>query len=60
MEKLLTPDELAKILSVPKSWIYTQTRQTGPDSIPRLKLGKYLRFKINDVMEWLQKQQETN
>ena len=54
-EKLLMVDELAETFRVKKSWVYGQTRQTGPDAIPRIKVGKYLRFKKSDVLEWLQK-----
>jgi excisionase family DNA binding protein len=57
-EELLTTDELAAQLKVPKSWLYTRTRETGSDSIPRLKVGKYLRFRLGEVMVWLQKQQD--
>lgn len=52
-----TVDELADYLKVPRSFIYARTRQTGPDSIPRLRVGKYLRFDIGAVMEWLQRHQ---
>jgi excisionase family DNA binding protein len=52
-EKLLTPDELADKFQVQKSWVYNQTRETGPGSIPRIKVGKYLRFEESRVREWL-------
>ena len=50
---MLNPEELAKKLKVHKSWVYGQTRETGPGSIPRVKVGKYLRFSEKEVMEWL-------
>jgi len=53
-DHLLSVDELAKSLNVPKSWLYSRTRQTGSDAIPRLKVGKYIRFRLNEVMEWLE------
>ena len=53
MEELLTTDELAKALKVQKTWIYAQTRKKGDDSLPRLKLGKYLRFPLKEVEAWL-------
>lgn len=53
LDKLLTLEELAEKLKVRKSWIYSQTRETGPGSIPRLKIGKYLRFVERDVLEWV-------
>jgi excisionase family DNA binding protein len=53
-----TPDELATALKVPKSWVYARTRETGPGSMPRIKVGKYLRFKRFEVIDWLKKQNE--
>jgi excisionase family DNA binding protein len=53
---LLVIDELAESLRVKKSWLYARTRETGPDAIPRLKVGKYIRFKLPDVMAWLERQ----
>ena len=57
-QNLLTVNELAKKLRVPKSWIYSQTRQTDSKSIPRIRVGKYIRFLEKDVMDWLQRQQD--
>jgi excisionase family DNA binding protein len=52
--KLLTIDDVAKRLNVPKSWLYSQTRQAGtPGSIPCYRLGKYLRFDLERVEGWL-------
>jgi excisionase family DNA binding protein len=58
MEKLelLTINEMAERLKVPLSWLYSRTRITRPGSIPRIKVGKYVRFVESDVMEWLRKQ----
>ena len=55
----LTVDELAESLKVPKSWIYSRTRETGPGTIPRIRVGKYIRFEIHKVMDWLQQRQKT-
>ena len=59
-QNLLTINEMAETLKVPKSWLYTRTRETGPGSIPRVKVGKYLRFVESDVMNWLRKQNEAS
>jgi len=53
----LTLDELALRLRVKKSWIYSRTRESGPNSIPRIRIGKYLRFSWPEVCEWLTRQQ---
>lgn len=55
---LLTIGEISERLKVRKSWIYRQTKRHGPGSIPRLKVGKYLRFNEAAVMNWIQKQND--
>jgi predicted DNA-binding transcriptional regulator AlpA len=55
---LLTVFELAEILKVKASWLYGQTRQTGPASIPRLRVGKYIRFRLEEVLRWLKTRQD--
>ncbi len=42
--KFLTVEDLASHLRVPKTWIYDRTRENGPEMIPHIKLGKYVRF----------------
>ena len=49
-DRLLDPDQLAAKLAVPKSWVYAQTRKKGPEAIPRLRVGKYVRFRESDVL----------
>jgi excisionase family DNA binding protein len=50
-ETLITVGELAKRLSVPVSWIYSRTR-LGQRSIPHIKLGKYVRFNLDEVVTY--------
>ena len=50
---LLSVDQLAESLNVPKSWIYSRTRETGPDAMPRIRVGKYCRFVLDDILDWL-------
>jgi hypothetical protein len=54
-----TIEELAERWRVPKSWLYGRTRETGPNAIPRMKIGKYLRFDPSKVDEWLIKQNQS-
>lgn len=54
---LLTVPELAAALRVKKSWIYGETRKSGAGTIPRIRVGKYLRFSLEEVMDWLRAQQ---
>jgi excisionase family DNA binding protein len=55
-QELLTVEEMAEKLKVKPSWIYFRTMQTGNNSIPRVKIGKYLRFNPGAVMEWIEAQ----
>jgi predicted DNA-binding transcriptional regulator AlpA len=47
--------EIAQLFKVPISWVYERTRRRGIDRMPHFKLGKYLRFSIEEVLEWLHK-----
>ena len=45
---LLTSEELADRLKVPVSWVYEQSRQ---GNIPKHKLGRYIRFDLQEVID---------
>jgi excisionase family DNA binding protein len=55
-QELLTIEEMADRLKVKKSFLYFRTMQTGANAIPRVKVGKYLRFNPGAVMEWIKEQ----
>jgi excisionase family DNA binding protein len=54
-EQLITISELAEELRVPRSFIYSRTRQKSSDAIPVIRVGKYLRFRLSEVLEWLER-----
>jgi len=56
MNKLLTPQEVADLLSVRQSTIYQWTHQ---GYIPHVKLGKFVRFNQDKVMEWVERRSNT-
>ncbi|MCH7911730.1 MAG: helix-turn-helix domain-containing protein [Deltaproteobacteria bacterium] len=45
--KLLTPEELADRLQVPRSWVYEQSRM---GNLPTHRLGRYIRFHLSEVL----------
>ncbi len=53
VEELLTVEEVAMLLKVPKSWVYERTRRRGIERLPHIKLGKYLRFEEKAVKRFL-------
>ena len=53
----LTVDDLAGWLQVPKATIYRW--RSRPCPIPALKVGKYLRFTIEEVLKWIGRHQDS-
>ena len=51
-ERLLTADEVAALFGVPRSYIYELARRAGPDALPSVAFGKYVRFRAADVLTW--------
>ena len=51
--RLITIDELAQLLRVKRSWLYDKTRVAKRTGFPVIRVGKYLRFESQKVMEWL-------
>jgi excisionase family DNA binding protein len=46
----LNVDEAAALIGVKKSWLYERTRT---NTVPHLKIGKYLRFDRDELTTWL-------
>lgn len=58
-DRLVGVNQIAEILGVPVSWIYSRSRiKKGSDAIPCIRVGKYLKFRVDSVMEWLESQNE--
>lgn len=55
-ERLVGPKELAEILQVPVSWIYQRTR-LGPQALPFIRVGRYVRFDPQQVIAFLKERQ---
>ena len=56
-EKLVTVDEVSEHTGLPKSWFYNRTYRKDSERIPHLKCGKYLRFRLSEVLSWLDARQ---
>jgi excisionase family DNA binding protein len=55
-EHLLSVEEVAELLQVPVSWVYDRTRRRSVERIPGFRLGKYWRFRSEDVLAWIERQ----
>ena len=52
-EELIDPVEAARLLGVPRSWIYAAA-EAG--RIPSFRIGKYRRFRPSELRAWLDEQ----
>jgi excisionase family DNA binding protein len=48
---LLTAEQVGKLLGVPTSWVYEQSRR---GRIPTVSLGRYRRYRAEAIDEWLE------
>ena len=56
IERLIDIIELSEKTALPKSWWYSQTRRRDESAPPVLKCGKYCRFRLSEIMGWLERQ----
>ena len=52
--ELLTVHDVAALLQVPVSWVYEHTRRSAPEALPVVKVGKYVRFRSADVLDYIE------
>ena len=55
MGRLLSVEEVASLLKVPRKWVYRRVGLRPPDGLPYLKVGKYLRFWENDLRDYVER-----
>ncbi|MEV0442506.1 helix-turn-helix domain-containing protein [Streptomyces spectabilis] len=53
MTKLMSVNDVAEFLGVPKSWVYDNWKR---EAIPFKRVGKSLRCRPNDLNRWLDEQ----
>lgn len=52
---LLTPQEVADLLRIPVRSLYVQ-RSAGRPTPPGVKIGRHLRYRLDDVEAWIEDQ----
>jgi excisionase family DNA binding protein len=53
-DPLVTADEVAKMLNVPKSWVYAEARRGNLPSVP---LGRYRRYRPEAIEQWVKERE---
>ena len=54
-EKLLTVREVAERLRVGPAWVYARAKK-----LPCLRVGRFRRYRLSDVVKFLEKQREND
>lgn len=54
--RLLTVEEVASLLHVPVSWVYGRMRKRSVERLPGYRLGKYWRFREDEIHAWVEDQ----
>jgi excisionase family DNA binding protein len=57
--ELLTVHDVAALFNVPVSWVYEHTRPGVQHELPVIKVGKYVRFRPADLLEYVDRQCRT-
>jgi len=55
--QILTIAELAERLKVSERWVYEKSRRRCINPLPRIRIGRYLRFDWTTVSAWLRRQE---
>ena len=55
IERLVNVKQLAGYLAVPESWVYGHT---AAGDIPMVHVGRYVRFRLSEVLDWLHRDAE--
>lgn len=50
VDRLVNVEEIAAVLGVPTSWV---CMHTAAGTIPHVRVGRYVRFRVGDVLDWL-------
>ncbi len=56
-DRLLTAAEVADVLAVPERWVQDASRE---GRIPHVRLGRYVRFRREAVLAWIEAQEVTH
>jgi excisionase family DNA binding protein len=52
---LLTVEQVAGLLQVPRTWVYKHIHKRAICRLPHIKLGKYVRFREREVLDFVER-----
>lgn len=51
--RFYTVQEVARLLSVPASWVYSHLSEHSEPRLPHHKIGRYVRFSQREINAWV-------
>ena len=54
--EILTPEQVADLFQVSPSWLYEKSRRRQKNPLPVHRIGRYLRYKRSEILEWFDAQ----
>jgi hypothetical protein len=57
-EEIWNVDDVCAAFKIPKTKLYSLTMRSGEGAIPRFKIGRDLRFKKSETIEWFNDQRD--
>jgi excisionase family DNA binding protein len=52
--RLMDVAEVAEYLKVPVGWVRDHSNGKRPPELPSFKLGKYRRFRLDEIQRWME------
>jgi excisionase family DNA binding protein len=57
---LLTIEETAALLKVPRTWLYARTcKSSDLEPLPFYRFGRLIRFKREEIVNWMERQHQS-
>lgn len=60
MVRLLTRKETAEYLNISESALHSWVKKENYNNLPIIKIGKSVRYKLNDIEEYIEKNRKTS
>jgi predicted DNA-binding transcriptional regulator AlpA len=54
--EIMTPDQVADLLQVSLTWLYEKSRRRQRNPLPVKRIGRYLRYRRSEVLDWFDAQ----
>jgi len=54
--EIMTPEQVAELFQVSTTWLYEKSRRRQKNPLPVKRIGRYLRYRRSEVLEWFDAQ----